>query len=148
MGTLHQYQTLLDCKYYVSVTKILIIIFVLAIADFIAAPPSEPTNLTAIDVGADNVTLNLTNPSFTGMPPFLFLKVEFALTGNSLIVFTQNVTVSNSDPLSTNTFTVDGLQPNTSYSVRVRAVSIHPAVEDILGTWSSAVTFITILGGN
>ena len=120
----------------------------LAIADLIAAPPSEPTNLTAIDVGADNVTLNLTNPSFTGMPPFLFLKVELALTGNLLVVITRNFPVNNSDPLSTNMFTVDRLQPNTSYSVRVRAVSIHPAVGDILGTWSSAVTFITILGGN
>ena len=73
--------------------------------------------------------------------------VEVVPTADPSSVITRNVPVPNTDPSFTNTFRVDRLQPNTSYTVRVRAVSNHPAVGDILGTQSSNITFMTMLGG-
>ena len=78
------------------------------------------------------------------MPPFSMFVVA---TADPLSVITRNAPVTNTDPSFTNTFRVDRLQPNTSYTVRVRAVSNHPAVGNILGTTESIITFMTMLGG-
>ena len=74
--------------------------------------------------------------------------VEVVPTADPSSVITRNAPVTNTDPSFTNTFRVDRLQPNTSYTVRVRAVSNHPALLcDILGTQSSNITFMTMLQG-
>ena len=117
---------------YNIVTALIMVLF--------SAPPSELTNAIATDIGSDTVTLSLMNPSFIGLPHFSVFMVE-------LNAITRTFTASNTDPSLTNTLTVDSLQPNTSYSVRVRAVSTHPNIRDLLGKWSSAVTFKTTLGG-
>ena len=109
--------------------------------------PNEPTNLNVTETGSDYVTLTWTNPSDSGMPPFSMFVVEVVPTADPSSVMTRNAPVTNTDPSFTNTFRVDRLQPNTSYTVRVRAVSNHPAVGDILGTQSSNITFMTMLEG-
>ena len=82
------------------------------------------------------------------MPPFSMFVVEVVPTADPSSVITRNAPVTNTDPSFTNTFRVDRLQPNTSYTVRVRAVSNHPALLcDILGTQSSNITFMTMLQG-
>ena len=73
------------------------------------------------------------------MLPFSLFIAE--LTESSLVItriVPLLVTGSYTGPSFTNTFTVNELQPNTSYSVRVRAVPTHPVFGNILGTWSSA----------
>ena len=112
-----------------------------------SAPPSEPINLNVTDIGSDTITLSMKNPSFNGVPPFSIFMVELVQTTDPSPVMTRNVSTSNTDPSFTNTLVLDRLQPDTNYSVRVRAVSTHPAVGDLLGTWSSAVTFVTMSGG-
>ena len=112
------------------------------------AQPNEPTNLNVTETGSDYVTLTWTNPSDSGMPPFSMFVVEVVPTADPSSVIIRNATVSNTDPSFTNTFRVDRLQPNTSYTVRVRAVSSHPAVGDINGTTENIATpIITMFGG-
>ena len=81
------------------------------------------------------------------MPPFSVLIVEVVPTADPSSVMTSNASVNNTDPSFVNVFRVERLQPNTSYTARVRAVSNHPAVGDIVGTQSSNITFMTMLGG-
>ena len=96
------------------------------------------------DVGSDYANIHWTNPSSGDITLTRFI-VE--LIGPSSVT-TRDVTTGNTNLSATNnTFRVDRLQPNTSYSVRVRSVSTHPTVGDILGTWSSNVLFVTMLGG-
>ena len=90
-------------------------------------------------VGSDYADICWTNPSSSEATLTRFI-VE--LIGPSSVT-TRDVTTGNTNLSATNTFRVDRLQPNTSYSVRVRAVSTHPTVGDILGTWSSVFTIIT-----
>ena len=103
------------------------------------APPSEPTSLNVTDIGSDYADIRWINPSSSEATLTRFI-VE--LTGPSSMT-TRNVTIGNTNLSATNTFRVDRLQPNTSYSVRVKAVSTHPTIGDILGTWSTVFTFIT-----
>ena len=110
--------------------------------------PNEPTNLNVTETGSDYVTLTWTNPSDSGMPPFSTFVVEVVPTADPSSVITRSAPVTNTDPSFTNTFRVDRLQPNASYTVRVRAVSNHPTVGDINGTQSSNITFMTMLEGN
>ena len=112
------------------------------------ARPNEPTNLNATETGSDYVTLSWTNPSDSGIPPFSVFIVEVVPTADPSSVITRNASVTNNtDPSFVNIFRVERLQPNTSYTARVRAVSNHPAVGDIIGTQSSNITFMTMLGG-
>ena len=106
-------------------------------------PSSEPTSLNVTDIGSDYADIRWTNPSSSDATLTRFI-VE--LTSPSSMT-TRDVTTGNTNLSATNTFRVDRLQPNTSYSVRVRSVSTHPTVGDILGTWSSSVLFVTMLGG-
>ena len=94
-------------------------------------------------IGSDYADIHWTNPSSSETTLTRFI-VELT-SPSSLIIL--DVTTGNTNLSATNTFRVDRLQPNTSYSVRVRGVSTHPAVGDILGTWSSSVLFVTMLGG-
>ena len=73
--------------------------------------------------------------------------VEVVLTADPLSVMTRNASVTNTDPSFINVFRVERLQPNTSYTARVRSISNHPAVGGIFGTQSSNFTFLTMLGG-
>ena len=114
---------------------------------FSIAQPNEPTNLNTTETGSDYVTLSWTNPSESGIPPFSVFVVEVISTAEPLSVMTRNASVTNTDPSFVNIFRVERLQPNTSYTARVRAVSNHPAVGDIVGTQSSNITFMTMLGG-
>ena len=111
------------------------------------AQPNEPTNLNVTETGSDYVTLTWTNPSDSGMPPFSMFVVEVVPTAGPLFEITCNAPVTNTDPSFTNTFRVDRLQPNTSYTVRVRTVSNRPTVGDILGTQSINITFMTVVKG-
>ena len=95
------------------------------------------------DIDSDYADIHWTNPSSSDATLTRFI-VE--LTSPSLVT-TRNVTTGNTNLSAANTFRVDRLQPNTSYSVRMRGVSTHPAIGDILGTWSSSVLFVTMLGG-
>ena len=95
------------------------------------------------DIDSDYADIRWTNPSSSDATLTRFI-VE--LTSPSSMT-TRDVTTGNANLSATNTFKVDRLQPNTSYSVRVRGVSTHPTVGDILGTWSSSVLFVTMLGG-
>ena len=111
------------------------------------ARPNEPTDLNATETGSDYVTLSWTNPSDSGIPPFSVFVVEVLPTADPSSVMTRNAPANNTDPSFVNVFRVERLQPNTSYTARVRAVSNHPAVGDIVGTQSSNITFMTMLGG-
>ena len=109
------------------------------------ALPSEPTSLNVTAIGSDYADIRWTNPSSSDATLTRFI---LELTGPSSVA-TRNVTTYTGSTIlsATNTFRVDRLQPNTSYSIRVRGVSTHPTVGDILGTWSSSVPFMTMLGG-
>ena len=91
------------------------------------ALPSEPTSLNVTAIGSDYADIRWTNPLSSGAALTRFI-VE--LTGPSSVT-TRDVTSGNTNLSATNTFRVDRLQPNTSYSVRVRGVSTHPNVGDI-----------------
>ena len=51
--------------------------------------------------------------------------------------------VNNTDPSYTNTLTVTGLEPNTNYTVSIRAVSSHSAVGENELTSDSITQVIT-----
>ena len=113
---------------------------------FSLARPSEPSILNVTDIGSESITIHWTNPSSSTAPLSRFI-VELTPTADPSSVITRTITVSYSNLSSSNAFTVKRLQPNTNYSVRIRAVSTHPAVGDIVGTLSVSVPFTTMLGG-
>ena len=139
-ATLHQFPTMLDYKYLVSFSKCM---HTYDCYDSTVAPSSEPTSLNVTVIGSDYVNIHWTNPSSSDAT---LTRLIVELTGPSSVTI-RDVTAGNTNLSATNTFRVDRLQLNTSYSVRVRGVSTHPAVGDILGTWSSNVSFMTMVGG-
>ena len=109
-----------------------------------SGPPTEPRSTKCLRNRSTSALVSWQNPSSPGTPPFTLFVVS--LTPPSPDV-NNTFTVTNTDPSFTGNFTVTGLKPNTSYTARVRAVSTHPAVGDLLGPLSGEVTFTTMLGG-
>ena len=60
------------------------------------------------------------------------------------VIPADNITT---DPSSSIVFRINSLQPNTSYAIRMRAVSFHAAVGDIVGLQSSSILVMTSLEG-
>lgn len=85
-----------------------------------------PQSLSVINITSSAVVLRWLNPINSGVPAFDRFSIE--LTTTSRILSMSVNAVNNTDPSYTNTLTVTGLEPNTNYTVSIRAVSSHSAV--------------------
>ena len=79
------------------------------------APPSEPTSLNVTDIGSDYADIHWTNPSSSDATLTRFIVELTGLHVSSMN--TRDVTTGNTNLSATNTFRVDRLQPNTSYTL-------------------------------
>ena len=94
-----------------------------------AGSASIPQSLSAINITSSAVVLRWINPINNGVPAFDRFLIE--LTSSSKIISMSVNAVNNTDPSYTNTLTVTGLEPNTNYTVSIRAVSSHSAVGEL-----------------
>ena len=94
-----------------------------------AGSPSMPQSLTVINSTSSAVVLRWLNPINTGVPAFARFSIELASTSNTITMSVN--AVNNIEPSYTNTLTVTGLEPNTNYTVSIRAVSTHSAVGEL-----------------
>ena len=117
------------CKYSVSALRSNDILYDHYTGCNVLGPPSSPQNLTAFNVTSNSVVLNWLNPITIGVPAFVRFTIE--LTATSQTNFMSTINVKNTDSLFINTF-VTGLDPNTNYTITVRAVSTHPAVGELV----------------
>ena len=85
-----------------------------------------PQSLTVINITSSAVVLSWLNPINSGVPAFVRFLIELTTTSKT-ITMSANA-VNNIEPSYTNTLTVTGLEPNTNYTVSIRAVSTHSAV--------------------
>ena len=90
---------------------------------------SMPQSLTVINITSSAVVLRWLNPINSGVPAFVRFLIELTTTSKT-ITMSANA-VDNIEPSYTNTLTVTGLEPNTNYTVSIRAVSTHSAVGEL-----------------
>ena len=90
---------------------------------------SMPQSLSALNITSSAVVLIWLNPVNNGVPAFDRFSIKLA-TASKIITMSVHA-VNNSDPSYTNTLTVTGLEPNTNYTVSIRAVSSHSAVSEL-----------------
>ena len=88
-----------------------------------------PQSLTVINITSSAVVLRWLNPINSGVPAFVRFLIELT-TASKTITMSPNA-VNNIEPSYTNTLTVTGLEPNTNYTVSIRAVSTHSAVGEL-----------------
>ena len=88
-----------------------------------------PQSLTVINITSSAVVLRWLNPINSGVPAFVRFSIE--LTSTSKIRSMSVNAVNNIESSYTNTLTVTGLEPNTNYTVSIRAVSTHSAVGEL-----------------
>ena len=100
-----------------------------------------PQSLSVINITSSAVVLRWLNPINSGVPAFVRFSIE--LTSTSKILSMSVNAVNNTDPSYTNTLTVTGLEPNTNYTVSIRAVSSHSAVGETELTSDSITQVIT-----
>ena len=106
-----------------------------------AESASMPQSLSVINITSSAVVLRWLNPINSGVPAFDRFSIE--LTTTSKILSMSVNAVNNTDPSYTNTLTVTGLEPNTNYTVSIRAVSSHSAVGENELTSDSITQVIT-----
>ena len=89
-----------------------------------------PQSLTVINITSSAVVLRWLNPINSGVPAFARFLIELTTASKTITTMSANA-VSNIEPSYTNTLTVTGLEPNTNYTVSIRAVSTHSAVGEL-----------------
>ena len=94
-----------------------------------AGSASMPQSLTVINITSSAVVLRWLNPINSGVPAFVRFLIELT-TASKTITISANA-ANNIEPSYTNTLTVTGLEPNTNYTVSIRAVSTHSAVGEL-----------------
>ena len=100
-----------------------------------------PQSLSVITITSSAVVLRWLNPINSGVPTFDRFSIKFT-TASRILSMSVNA-VNNTDPSYTNTLTVTGLEPNTDYTVSIRAVSSHSAVGENELTSDSITQVIT-----
>ena len=100
-----------------------------------------PQSLSVINITSSAVVLRWLNPVNSGVPAFDRFTIELA-TALKSITMSVNA-MNNTDPSYTNTLTVTGLEPNTNYTVSIRAVSSHSAISELELTSDSITQVIT-----
>ena len=95
----------------------------------ILGPASAPQNLSIANITSSAVVLRWLNPINSGVPAFVRFSIE--LTSTSKDIARSTAAVNNVDSSFSNTLTVTGLEPNTNYTVSIRAVSTHSAVGEL-----------------
>ena len=93
------------------------------------------------NISSNSVILNWQNPLDHGEPCFSMFVVELA---SSLVLFSDNGS-QRFNTVDNSSFTVTGLESNTNYTARVRAVSTPTPLGDLSGPFSNSVTFKTML---
>ena len=88
-----------------------------------------PQSLTVINITSSAVVLRWLNPINSGVPALVRFLIELTTTSKTITVSAN--AVNNIEPSYTNTLTVTGLEPNTNYTVSIRAVSTHSAVGEL-----------------
>ena len=89
-----------------------------------------PQSLTVINITSSVVVLRWLNPINSGVPAFVRFLIELTTASKIITTMSANA-VNNIEPSYTNTLTVTGLEPNTNYTVSIRAVSTHSAVGEL-----------------
>ena len=119
--------------------------YILSVID----PPSQPREVSIIgDPGSTTVNLTWRNPAVLGTSPLSLFRVTLDPLTNGLSTIMINYTATNStDPTFINSVMITGLYPNTQYSVRVRAYSVHNVVGRLASNSSTVVIFNTTSTG-
>ena len=107
-------------------------------------PPSGPRSVIIVgDTGSTTVNISWTNPVNLGLPLLTMFQVTLGQNNIELnYVATNNTSIE-----FINTVRIEGLQPNSQYTVIVRAVSVHSVLGTLFSNPSTPVTFNTISTG-
>jgi Secretion system C-terminal sorting domain/Fibronectin type III domain len=108
------------------------------VADVICGLPLPVTCSVPFNIAVSNITAN------SGVITWATQSSNFQTTQSEIIIVPSGspapTTTSVGTILLSNTFTTNGLLPNTSYDVYVRAICLSNTITD----WSSATTFTTL----
>ena len=103
---------------------------------------SSPRNVTIEDVAATSVNISWYNPLNFGTP--LFTVFSLILSSGDISDRVVNITTTNNtDSDFINSLTISSLNPNTQYTVIIRAVTLHQMLGSIVSSNSIPVLFNT-----
>ena len=103
---------------------------------------SSPRSVTIEDIAATSVIISWYNPVNLGTP--LFTVFSLILSSGDISDRVVNITATNNtDPDFINSLTISSLNPNTQYTVIIRAVTLHQMLGSIVSSNSIPVFFNT-----
>ena len=103
---------------------------------------SSPRNVTIEDIAATSVNISWYNPVNLGTP--LFTVFSLILSSGDISDRVVNITATNNtDSDFINRLTISSLNPNTQYTVIIRAVMLHQMLGSIVSSNSIPVLFNT-----
>ena len=93
--------------------------------------------MSVLQVGAEHIDISWNNPTNIGTPKFEQFRIE-AVSLFDVVNMTVN---------ATNNYRIQGLKPNTQYSVTIRALSRVEQLGVLVSEPSESVFFNTSIGG-